>query len=107
VSDLEEAMAFYIKAKKLPTPEREFSFLEGRRYRMDFAWPELRVALEVEGGSWVNGAHGRGKHFESDCRKYSLAAIEGWVVVRATTDMVKSGEALDLLERALESKGAA
>ena len=101
MSTLETNLALQIRALKLPVPEREYRFMPPRRYRFDFAWPAEMVALEAEGGTWVNGAHGRGKHYESDCRKYSEAAIRGWKVIRATTDMIKDGTAIELLKRAL------
>ena len=57
--------------------------------------------MEVEGGVHSNGRHVRGKGFTEDCRKYSEAALLGWKVVRVTGEMVKNGEALALVERAL------
>jgi hypothetical protein len=52
-SPLESRLAHAIQAAGLPTPEREHRFHETRQWRMDFAWPEALVALEVEGGTWV------------------------------------------------------
>ena len=60
------------------------------------------VALEVEGGHWVNGRHSRGSGFQADCIKYSTAAVMGWRVLRFTTDQVKSGMALQMLQQAIE-----
>ncbi len=103
MSELENNLAIQIRGLKLPPPEREFRFAPPRKWRFDFAWPDRMIALEVEGGTWVAGAHSRGKHFEADCRKYAEAAILGWRVIRVTTDMVKGGSAVDLLIRALQS----
>jgi very-short-patch-repair endonuclease len=102
VSDLERAFAFQVKAHGLPEPEREYRFLPPRRWRFDFAWPDARVAVEVEGGAFVQGRHTRGIHFERDAEKYSRAAIEGWCVIRATGNHVDSGEAILWLKEALE-----
>lgn len=85
---------------KIPAPEREVLFWPGRRFRFDLGWRSMNLAVECEGGTWVNGAHNRGKHYESDCRKYSEAALRGWTVLRFTTGMVDSGEALGMIERA-------
>lgn len=109
VSEAEETMAWQIKVAGLPTPQREYRFFPARRWRFDFAWPfeSVRsdkarpVALEVEGGSWVNGAHNRGKHFASDIEKYNAAGMLGWLVLRVTPDMVTDGRALTLVETAL------
>lgn len=87
----------------LPEPERELRFLAPRRFRADFAWPELRVILEVEGGTWGRGRHNTEPGYSNDAEKYSLAAIAGWCVVRVTSRMMKEGLALRLIRRALEA----
>lgn len=92
-----------IQAVKLPRPTYEFRFMPPRRFRFDFAWPEQKVAFEIEGGTWSGGRHVRGNGYQSDCIKYSEAAILGWKVIRATGEMVKDGTALNLLQRALAS----
>ena len=68
---------------------------------VDFAWPALKVAAEVEGGIWTGGRHVRGKGYESDCMKYSVAALAGWIVIRATPGMVHDGDAVLLVAAAL------
>jgi hypothetical protein len=100
--ELEDTLAAQIRQVGLPEPVREHSFMApARRFRFDFAWPGEMVAAEVEGGSWSNGAHTRGRHFESDCVKYSEAAIRGWQVLRFTGDMVKDGRAVQYLSTLL------
>lgn len=85
----------------LEKPDTEYRFHGKRRWRFDFAWPALMLAVEVEGGQWVNGRHQRGKGFEDDCEKYNEAALYGWTVLRFTGDMVKDGRALATLLKAL------
>lgn len=65
---------------------REFRFHTIRRWRFDYAVPEHRIALEVEGGVWTGGRHTSPKGFLSDMEKYNAAALMGWVVVRTTPD---------------------
>lgn len=72
------------KAAGLPAPEREFRFHETRRWRFDYAWPEARVAVEVEGGIYAGGRHTRGAGYEEDTKKYNAAAIRGWLLLRYT-----------------------
>lgn len=103
MSELERALDWQMRAvSSIPTPVAEFRFHVKRRWRFDFAWPELRVAVEIEGGTWTAGAHTRGKHFESDCEKYNEAVIHGWQVLRVTTDMIEDGRAVTFVERAIE-----
>lgn len=90
----------------LGEPEREYRFAPPRRWRFDYAWPGLRLALEVEGGTWSRGRHTRGRGYANDCEKYNAAALAGWRVLRVTTDMVRDGRAFLLLDRAATLGGA-
>lgn len=101
-SPLEALLARQLRAVGINDYTREFKFAPGRRFRFDFAWWTQRVAVECEGGIWTGGAHTRGKHYESDCEKYNLAALLGWRVFRFTSGMIKSGKAIETIERALE-----
>ena len=74
MSTLETILKFHIDAAGLPEPVREFKFHPTRRWRFDFAWPDHKVAAEVEGGTWTGGRHTRGSGFEKDCHKYNAAA---------------------------------
>ncbi len=69
----------------------EHRFHPTRRWRFDLAvmGPPVLVAVEIEGGVWVRGAHVRGAHFRQDIEKYAEAACLGWRVIRVslqTTD---------------------
>ena len=95
---------------------REFVFTSKGRWRFDFAFPALKLAVECEGAQWgvgrrcyacgqrQNGGHTSGAGYEKDCRKYSLAAIEGWCVIRATSSMINSLECLELVESAFQAR---
>ena len=43
----------------LPRPESEFRFHVQRKWRFDYCWPDLKVAVEIEGGVWTQGRHTR------------------------------------------------
>jgi hypothetical protein len=104
---LEGPMLQQIADAKLPEPTREYIFAKPRRWRFDFAWPAQMVALEVEGGTWSGGRHTRGSGYAADCEKYNTATKLGWRVYRAVGDMVKNGQALELITAALTAKGNA
>lgn len=88
MSALEKQAALLIRAAGVKEPAREYHFCGDRRWRFDFAWPEERVAIEVEGGGWVRGRHHRPEGFTEDCRKYNRAVLEGWRVLRYTADNI-------------------
>lgn len=97
----EETFALHLWAAGITGFEREHRFAPPRRWRMDFADPARMIAVEIEGGTWAGGRHTRGTGFAADCEKYSTAAVMGWRVLRFTTDQVKSGMALQMLQQAI------
>jgi len=95
-----DALGLILQAIGLPPPAREYRFAPPWCWRFDYAWPERRLALEIEGGTWTGGRHVRGKGYERDCEKYNAAALASWMVLRVTTAMLKDGRALTLLQQA-------
>ena len=79
--------------------KEEYVFLKGRRFRFDFAWPKHMIAVEIEGGTWVQGRHVTGAGFAKDCEKYNLATLEGWSVYRFPTSMVRDGSAIIFMHK--------
>lgn len=94
-------------ARGVPEPRPEYLFCLDRMWRFDFAWPDWRIAVEHEGGTWSGGRHTRGKGFEADCVKYNTATVLGWQVLRFTSDQISRGEALEMIEDAFDAKRAA
>lgn len=85
------------RAALIPEPVPECRFHPTRRWRFDYAWPEQKVALEVEGGVWTRGRHTRGAGFLADLSKYNSAVLLGWKVIRTTPDKLVSAETLAML----------
>ena len=85
----------------LPEPVREYAFATPRRWRFDFAWPEAKVALEVEGGVWTQGRHTRGSGFLKDVEKYNEAVRRGWRVFRCTPATLESLDTVQLIADAI------
>lgn len=100
-SNLEDLLAWQLAATGLPTPEREHRILPPRRWRTDFAWPALMLAVEVEGGIFTGGRHTSPTGFAKDIEKYNALTLAGWKLLRVTGGMVKDGTALNLVERAI------
>lgn len=88
----------------LPKPVQEYQFCPGRKWRFDWAWPEYKVSLEIEGGVWIKGRHTRGLGYTKDLEKYSEAAILGWCVIRVTPKQMNNLEATELVARALTTR---
>ncbi|MEM4203152.1 MAG: hypothetical protein QXS54_03685 [Candidatus Methanomethylicaceae archaeon] len=80
-SIFESALSQYYR---IPAPEREYYFDPPRKWRFDYAWPERKVAVEIEGGVWTYGRHNRAATFIKDLEKYNRAVELGWRVLRYT-----------------------
>lgn len=122
MSQLEDSLYRQIWITGLPAPHREYRFgaaaaggpgkgLRARLaeaglkdWRFDFAWPDLMLAVEVEGGAWVGGRHTRGKGFLEDLRKYQAAQQMGWTIYRTAGELIKSGEAVSTVEQLIDVK---
>ena len=99
----EEAFALHCRAEKLE-PVREPQFHPDRKWRFDFAFPDEKLAVEIEGGLFVGGGHSRGKGYESNLEKYNQAVLMGWRVLRYSTDMVMRGDAINEVLVALQNR---
>lgn len=91
----------------LPPYVTEHRFHPTRRWRFDYAWPEIKLAVEVHGGTYSNGRHTRGGGFIVDREKMNEAAIYGWTVLEVTAAHVRSGQMRQWLDRIFEYKGVA
>lgn len=100
-SELEMALVTRLERAGLPPGEGQYRFVPGRLYRFDRAWPAHLVAVEIQGGLWVNGAHSRGSGVERDCVKLSIAAALGWRVLPVSRAMIEDGTAVELIAQAL------
>lgn len=69
--------------------ETEYRFLKDRRFRFDVALPEQKIAIEFEGGVFTGGRHTRGKGYVNDSKKYNLATMHGWKLLRYTTEITR------------------
>jgi very-short-patch-repair endonuclease len=80
-SPAESRMLLTLVDAQLPPPELQFAVrdLRGReRYRLDFAWPASKVALEYDG---YEAHEDRGP---ADTERDADLASRGWTVIRAT-----------------------
>ena len=82
----------------------EHRFHPPRMWRFDYAIPALLIAIEYHGGIFAGGRHTRGVGFQGDREKMNQAAIDGWIVLEVTEEMVKSGKAHTMIEQAVEAR---
>jgi very-short-patch-repair endonuclease len=98
---LEVKMWRFLKKSRLPRPVRQHEVrISGRRYRIDFAWPDRKVALECDGYD----THGGRVAFRRDRRKLAALSSDGWLVIPVTWDDAtkRPNEKLSELSAALQ-----
>ncbi len=103
ISQLEELLELQLEELNL-SYEREYKFDSSRRWRVDFVLHEYKIAIEVEGGTWVNGRHNRASSIEADMDKYNALAIHGWTLLRFSGSMIKSGKAVTVIQNAIQKR---
>jgi hypothetical protein len=70
-------------------PKRQWRFHKTRKWLFDFAWPDQKIAVEIQGGSFVRGAHNRGGGQAKDCEKWREAARLYWFILPFNTSDMK------------------
>jgi very-short-patch-repair endonuclease len=89
----EETFALHCRLELTHQPEREFKFHPTRGWRVDFAWPDRKLAVEIE-----SSVHRIKNRFASDIPKYNALALGDWTLLRFTAKMVDSAEAIDTVK---------
>lgn len=90
-----------LKSERIRLPECEYKFLPDRKFRMDYAWPDDKLCLEVEGGVWVHGRHNSPQGFLADMKKYNLAAMNGWRLIRVVPEDLLKTETVKMIRTCL------
>ncbi|MCO8085009.1 DUF559 domain-containing protein [Acinetobacter lwoffii] len=103
-NEFEAKLARELKALKINF-EQEFYFHPERKWRADFHLIDKKILVEVEGGIWSGGRHTRGKGYIGDMEKYNAATMMGFQVIRFSTDQVKSGHAIQQIEKMVGDLG--
>jgi very-short-patch-repair endonuclease len=84
-SDPETRFVQIVRGMGFPPPRRQFVVIfRGRKFRIDFAWPALRLAVEIDGAS-VHTAGTLG----ADLYRQNQILLDGWLIVRFTPYMVE------------------
>ena len=86
----------------LPECVREHRFDANRKWRFDFAFPSIRVAIECEGTTHTGGRHQRMQGYANDCEKYNAAQMQGWQVFRITQLFIKEGRHFKQLDKIIK-----
>jgi very-short-patch-repair endonuclease len=93
--------------------EQQFPYVPGRRFAADFAYPAVRLLIEIQGGlvpftredgEVRAGAHGSVSGVLRDLERTNLAALNGWRMLRFPPDAMRESriaDTIDTIEKAL------
>ena len=81
---------------------KEYMFHYTRKWRFDYAIPELKIAIEIDGGVWDYGRHNRPQGYINDMEKLNNAISLGWYVLRFTTYDRMTNATLSLIKKTVE-----
>jgi hypothetical protein len=54
----------------------------GRNFRADFVHLDAQVCIEIQGGIYSNGKHGRASGIITDMQKIAIASINNWALIQ-------------------------
>lgn len=100
-AEQERVFLRHLMALGLDAPIPEHRFHPERKWRWDYAYPASKLAIEVDGGVWVGGKHGRGSGIVKDHEKRNAGAVLGWRLLLVQPKQLMDPETARLVYRAL------
>lgn len=99
-----------MKPAGVPMPIRQLLPLHPRKFRLDFAWPDIKTGVEIQGGSWGGGRHNRAGGQAQDYEKLNLLTLAGWRILYFNSQMMKdpsecASTVVDLIAKIGEESG--
>lgn len=82
----------------------EWPFHPTRKWRFDYACPELKIAIEVDGGIFTGGRHSGGVGQLKDFEKGNAACAMGWYVFHTTPEDMHDLEFRKLVLEAIKER---
>ena len=82
----------------------EWPFHPTRKWRFDYACPELKIAIEVDGGIFTGGRHSGGVGQLKDFEKGNAACAMGWYVFHTTPEDMHDLEFRKLVLEAIKAR---
>lgn len=80
------------------TPASWYSEKQGhrRRFRLDYWWPDYRIAMEIDGITFCGKArHQTADGFTRDVEKHNIVNVLGHTLLRYTPRQLRAGQLLD------------
>src|SRR5690606_20746861 len=77
----------------------EFYFCTERQFRIDYAIPQYKIAIEQEGGIYMKGnsGHSSGTGIARDMEKNNLLVSKGWKLIRRQPNEMLTLDTIELI----------
>lgn len=104
--DLAGKLAWQLELSGITGWVREHRFHPSRMWRIDIAFPEIKLAVECEGmgPKGQPGRHQLTQHVHSNTEKHSALAVLGWRLIRVTGRQIDSDHAIRWIAGALSGQ---
>lgn len=88
---------------RLPEPVPEYRITDTRKFRWDWAWPDYKLLLEINGSIWKpgKGGHSSGKGIRRDMDKLNLATSLGWRTLAFEPKELFRSSTIDLIRASI------
>lgn len=106
VHDTSDMFTLYCQSQLGREPVREHKFHPTRKWRFDYAFPDLKIAIECDGGVFTRGRHVRPQGYLKDMEKFNAAAEAGWVVLKFTPQQLMTAAAIEAIRSTINQRTA-
>lgn len=96
----EETLALHLDVNNIDY-DREVQAIPGRKWRVDFVIGNL--AVEINGGTWIQGRHNRGSSMEKEYEKLNALTAAGYSILQFTSQMVTDGRAIEQITQLVKT----
>ena len=103
-NDTSDMFTLFCQSQFGREPVREHRFHPIRKWRFDYAFPELKIAIECDGGVWTGGRHNRPTGYLKDMEKFNTAAEMGWVVLKFTPQQLMTSATIDIIRSTIAQR---
>lgn len=83
---------------------KEYLFHPTRKWRFDYAIPEYKIAIEIDGGVWIQGRHNRSQGYLNDLEKFNEASVLGWIILKFTPDQQYKRNTFDIIASTIKNR---
>ena len=89
VSDYADAFLRFMRSHGVDSFARDYVAIPGRRWKIDLAHVEKKIAVEIHGGTYARGRHSRHEGMQSDLEKERALVAAGWRCIAFTGEEIK------------------